>query len=160
MSPLAIKALACLALFAALMLGLHLYDAHQQALGAATAEAAQAKQALAATQENLRESNRRVVAVQQKANDADAKASAARADADAARSADDRLRIRLAAAERRRAASNPAAPGASAPADTPAFVPYEVYAGIDDAAGQFGAYADQLRISLDACIGSYQALTP
>ncbi len=33
MSPLAIKALACLALFAGLMLGLHLYDAHQQAIG-------------------------------------------------------------------------------------------------------------------------------
>ena len=122
--------------------------------------AKQTAQALAATQENLRESTRRETKVQQEATHADQAASAARADADAARTADERLRLRLAAAERGRAADHPGAAASGAPADRPALVPYDVFAGVDDAAGQLAGYADQLRVSLDACIGSYRALTP
>lgn len=160
LSTLAVKAIGIGLLVLAILSGLALFTAHEQGIGAAKAEAAQVKQALAGEQAARIESERRVVAIQQKADHADVQASAARADADAARSADDRLRLRLAAAERRRTAVDSATPGASAPADAPAFVPYDVFAGIDGAAGQLGDYADQLRISLDACIGSYNALTP
>lgn len=133
---------------------------HVETLGAAQAVADQAKQALAGERAARAESDRRAVAVQQKADHADQAASAARADADAARTADQRLRLRLTAAERGRAAVNSCAADPGASASAPAFVPYDVFAGVDDAAGQLGAYADKLRVSLDACIGSYEALKP
>lgn len=160
LTPLAVKALAGLALLAAILLGIGLWDAHQQALGESKAEAKQAAQALAAEQEARRETERRVTAIQENADHADQAASAARADADAARAADQRLRLRLAAAERRGAPADSAASDPGAPADSPTAVPYDVFSRVDDAAGQLGDYADQLRISLDACIGSYRALTP
>ena len=144
----------------ALLLALWGVAHHFETLGAAAFKAQAAEQALAAAQENLRESNRRTVAVQQEATHADQAASAARADADAARTADQRLRLRLVAAERGRAASDSSTADPGSPASSPATVPYDVFSRVDDAAGQLGDYADQLRVSLDACIGSYRALTP
>ena len=149
-------ALAALALLLALWGIAH----HFETLGAAKFKAESAEKALAATQENLRESTRREVVVQQEATHADQAASAARADADAAHSAGERLRLRLAAAERSRAASNPGSAASGVSADSPALVPFGVFEGVRSAGEQLAGYADQLRVSLDACIGSYRALTP
>ena len=154
------KAIAAAVLVLALLCAAWGLVHHFETLGAAQAVADQAKQALAGEQAARAESDRRASAVQQKADHADQKASAARADADSARTAAERLRLRLAAAERGRAAVNSCAPDPGASASAPAFVPYDVFARVDDAAGQLGSYADQLRVSLDACIGSYRALTP
>jgi hypothetical protein len=159
LSVLGVKILAGLALVAALLLGYGLWSAHEQSIGAAEVKAQAAEQALAATQENLRESTRRVVAVNQKATDADQAASAARADADAAHSAGERLRLRLAAAERGRAADHSSAADPGASAASPSLVPYDVFEGVRSAGEQLAGYADQLRISLDACVGSYSSLT-
>ena len=159
LTALDIKILAGLALVAAVLVGLWAYDSHEQALGAAEGRAKAAEQALVGEQESRRESDRRAVAVSQEANHADQAASAARADADAARTADERLRLRLAAAERLPAAIGASAPAPGATAESPAAVPFVVFDRIDGAAGQLADYADQLRISLDACVGSYGALT-
>lgn len=158
-TALEIKILAGLALAAALLVGIWAYDKHQQSLGAAEFKAQAAEQALAATQENLRESTRRTVVVQQEANHADQAASAARADADAAHSAGERLRLRLAAAERGRTAGDPAAAGASATADAPGLVPYDVFESVRAAGERLAGYADQSRIAGQACERSYDALT-
>lgn len=155
-----LKGIAAVVLVIGLCIGLYAYDNHQQALGAARAIAQQAQQALAATQENLRESNRRTAAIEGTAHDADQAASAARADADAAHSAGDRLRVRLAAAERRRAAGNPSAAGASAATDSPGLVPYDVFEGVRAAGERIAAFADQSRIAGLACERSYGALKP
>lgn len=155
-----LKAIAAAVAVAAALAGAAWFVHHERQIGVEREAAKQTAQALAGERAARAESDRRVVAVQQKADHADLAASAARADADAALSSADRLRIRLAAAERRRAAGDPAAADAGASADLPTAVPYDVFARVDDAAGQLGSYADQLRVSLDACIGSYRALTP
>ena len=159
LSALAVKVLAGLALVAALLLGYGLWQSHEQSLGAEREISKQTAQALAATQENLRESNRRTVVVQQEATHADQAASAARADADAAHSAGERLRLRLAAAERGRAASDPAAASPGATADTPSLVPYDVFESVRAAGERLAGYADQSRIAGQACERSYDALS-
>lgn len=134
---------------------------HERTLGAATEVAKQATRDLATEKANRVESDRRVTTIQEKANAADTQASAARADAVAARTAGDRLRVRLAAAQRANSAIHPAAACASAPTgDTPSTVPWDVFERFRDAAGQYAAFADDLSVRLDACVGSYGALTP
>lgn len=159
LSALGVKVLAGLALVAALLLGYGLWQSHEQSLGAEREISKQTAQALVATQDNLRESNRRTVAVEGNAHAADLAASAARADADAAHSAGERLRLRLAAAERGRAASDPAATSAGATADAPGLVPYDVFESVRAAGERLAGYADQSRIAGQACERSYDALT-
>lgn len=158
MSPLLIKVLAGLALIAAVMVGLHLYDVHQQELGAAQFKAQAAEQALTATQENLRESNRRAAAINQKAINADQAASAARVDADAVSTANQRLRQRIATLNRDATDhSAPAVPGASN--STADVVSADLFTGVVDTAGRYAAIADAARIAGQACEQSYDALT-
>jgi len=159
LSALAVKVLAGLALVAAALLAFGLWSAHEQSLGAEKVRADVATQALAGERAARAESDRRTAAIQEKADHADLAASAARADLAAATDAAGRLRLRLAAAERRRTAGDSAAADPGPAADSPALVPYDVFARVDDAAGQLGGYADQLRVSLEACVGSYQALS-
>lgn len=158
MSPLLIKVLAGLALLAAVMVGLHLYDVHQQELGAAQFKADAAAQALAAEQEAHRESDRRAVAIQGIAHDADQAASAARADADAAHSAGDRLQQRFAALRRSAALNSAASASGTAGSDTGDLSAY-VFRSVREMAGRYAAIADQARISGSGCEQSYDALT-
>lgn len=132
---------------------------HERTLGAAEVTAAATAQALAATQENLRESNRRTAAIESTAHDADQAASAARSDADAARSSGERLRERIAALNRS-AADHPAA-AASGPASISAdTVPADLLASVVYSAGRYAAIADEARIAGQACEQSYRQLTP
>jgi hypothetical protein len=133
------------------------YSAHQRTLGKAEEVTAETQRALTASIDNQAVTAQRVTDIQEKAHVADLAASAARADAVAARSADQRLRDRLAALSRA-ASARPAASGASAPASGSDTVPTDVFSRVDDAAGQLSEYADQLRVHLDACIGSYGTL--
>lgn len=140
---------------------------HERTVGATAVEAmrrvehAQAAQvAASAISANTIETARREAAQTEVSHEADRFNAVAAVAAHDAAAADQRLRDRLASAARRPAASDPTASDAGAPASAPAAVPYDVFAGLDDAAGQLGVYADQLRVSLDACIGSYRALTP
>ena len=160
MTRLGIEAIAGALLLAAILIGITVYNNHERTLGAANAVAKQTAKDLAASIANQAVTAQRVTDVQEKANVADQKASAARADADAARTAGDRLRSRLAALQRASAA-HPATACASAPTgDTPSVVPYDVFERVRSAAGQFAAFADDLSVRLDACVGSYDALMP
>jgi hypothetical protein len=165
-----IKILAGVGLLIAVLVGIGLWNKHQQAIGAAESRAtlaeeraSQAHLDLAAEKQNRAEETRRTNAIQEKANVADQQASAARADAAAARSAGDRLRNRLAAADRARGAAGCApVAGASAPGpdEAPRLVSFDVFEGLRGVAGQAIAYADDLNVRLNACVASYDALTP
>ena len=131
---------------------------HERAIGEERVKAAQLANDLAAERAARVESDRRVVAIQEKAHAADVQASAARADAAVAVDAADRLRQRLAALGRRPAV-NPAAAGASAPAGATLDLRDDVLSRLLDVAGQLGAFADQSRVAGLACERSYDALT-
>lgn len=154
---------AAIALAGSVYVGIHKWNAHEQAIGAAPyiaeniRRAAQAQEAIAA---NQIESARRVSAQAEVSHEADRFNAVAAAAAHDAAAADVRLRDRLAAAGRRAAAPDPAAAAPGASTDPPASVPYGVFTRVDDAAGQLATYSDQLRIALGACINSYAALTP
>lgn len=155
--PVEYKAIAILVAVAALAAGAWGILHHERTLGAAQAVADQNARALTASLANQAVSAQRVAAIQEVAHAADVQASAARADADAARSADQRLRARLAALSRA-AADHPAASGAGPATPSADTVPADVFGRIDDAAGVAGEYADALRIHLDACIGAHGTL--
>lgn len=107
------------------------------------------------------EEQRRTTVQLEIANEAKKDADSARADAVVADAAAERLRKRvdelLAAV---RAGQNPAPIGAgqSQPGGDPLDVLVDVLRRTDDAAGQFGTYADQLKIAGVACERSYDAL--
>lgn len=146
-----------------LLVGFGLWSSHERSIGEVVAHADELQRDLTAERDNRTESDRRTKQIQEKANAADQKASAAAADADAARSAGDRLRVRLAAAERARdSAVHPAVAGASAPGydEAPQLVPFDMFEGLRVLAGQAIAYADDVTVRLDACVGAYDSLTP
>lgn len=151
------KILAAIAAIAAALIMFGLYTAHEQKLGAAEAVAVQAQQALAGERAARAESDRRTIAIQQKATNADQAASAARADADAAHSAGERLRQRIAALNRGAADHSAATPAgaASASADV---VSADLFASVVYTAGRYAAIADAARIAGQACQQSYDAL--
>lgn len=146
-------ALAVAALLAALWGFIH----HEREIGAEKVKAAVTAEAQKQATANAIETARRESAQQEISREAESANVRARDDHLAAAGASARLLQRL--ARRSPAASDPAAADPGAPASGAATVPLDVFVRIDDAAGQLGAYADQLRISLDACTGSYNALT-
>jgi hypothetical protein len=122
--------------------------------GAAKVQAAQAKT-------DAREANRRASAVAEVAHDAQLQSDSSRAAAAAADRARDNERLQLAAYVRaHRGSADPAASGASAPADDPIGVLAEMLGSADDFAGRVAAEADANRIAGLACERSYDALTP
>lgn len=140
---------------------------HERSVGAAKVEAVRqaenaqrAAVAAAATASAAIETARRESAQAEVSHEADRFNAVASAAAHDAAAADVRLRDRLAAAGRRAATPDPTAAAPSASTDPTASVPYGVFTGVDDAAGQLATYSDQLRIALGACINSYAALTP
>jgi len=153
-----LEAIAGVILVIAACLGLHFYDQKQQALGAANNIAQQATRALAGEQAARSESERRVIAIQQKADHAEIAASSARADADAARSSDDRLRQRLAALSRATPV-HPAASDPGAPATSAADLYADVLSRTLEAARLIGAFADESSIAGQACQQSYSELS-
>lgn len=161
LTTLEIKVLAGVGLLGAVLVGVGLWQSHERSLGKAEAQADQAQRDLQTEKSARAEEQRRTAAVQEKANAADQQASAARADAAAARTAGDRLRVRLAAAERSRITSNPAAScaGATGSGDTPELVPFDMFEGLRVMAGQASAYADDLSVRLNTCVASYEALS-
>jgi hypothetical protein len=138
--------------------GLGYFVHKEKAAGAAQCLADGNSKALAATIATQAVSNQRVIAIQGVASVAQSQAVAARADADAARTADEQLRQRLATLGRTRAAHPALAAGGQCDAGAD-LVPADVFGRIDDAATELGSYADNLRVELGACTGSYAALS-
>ena len=155
--PLPYRLIAIALAVAALAAGMWGFAAHQRTLGEEKAVADQTARALTASIANQAVSAQRVAAIQEVAHAADVQASAARADAAAARTADQRLRDRLAALSRASTA-HPAASGAGPATPSADTVPADVFSGIDEASGVFGEYADVLRVHLDACIAAHGTL--
>ena len=160
MSPLGIKILAGLALVLAICIGLGLWGAHQEALGRAQADAAQAQQALAGERAARAESDRRVASQQENLNEDQRFASARAADAAgldavARRLHDDAARGRLGAAD-------PAAAAASQGSGMPAapMVRADVYFRALDAAVVLAKHVDCLHGVSELCARDYDALTP
>lgn len=120
-----------------------------------------ARSQIKAVDEARLEERRRTQKLSEIADEAKQQVDTAAADAGRARAESDRLRKRVAeliAASR--AASNPAAFGASAsqPGGDPLDVLVDVFRRTDGAAGELGEYADRLRIAGLACERSYDAL--
>lgn len=158
-SALELKLVTGLAALAAVLVMFGLYTAHEREVGAAAIRAQAAEQALAGERASRIESDRRVVAIQGTAHAADQAASAARSDADAARSAGERLRLRLAAAEHSRSASNPATASSGAPEAQATGVPADLFWRVVESAGRYAAIADDAMIAGQACEAGYDGLT-
>jgi hypothetical protein len=125
------------------------------------ARAVQQDQAIADAAANAKETQRRL-ARQKEAQDAyDTELAQARADADRAGAAADGLRQRAQAyaAAARRAASNPAAVGNSAPAGDPVMVLADVLGKVGDRSRLLAAYADAARRAGKQCEAAYDALS-
>lgn len=121
------------------------------------------RQAREAVEAARKEEQRRTTAVQEIADETQEKLEVARADADAARDAGERLRQRVAqltAAIGRGGASQPAAAGASTPAQSTADLLANVQRRIDEAADGIAGFADQSHAAGLACERSYDTLTP
>jgi hypothetical protein len=101
-----------------------------------------------------------MAAIQKEADHATTQALAARADADAARTAEQRLRARLAAVQARARAPDPAAPGGSAPTGHATDLLADVLGQCVGRVRSLAEYADAARIAGEACERSYQSLTP
>jgi hypothetical protein len=123
--------------------------------------AQQAAAALAESQANARETQRRLAAQQESQHEYDAQLAQARRDAAAANAALDGLRKRANqyAAAARRAASNPAAVGNSAPASDAAGVLADVLGKLGGRAQLLAAYADAARRAGKQCERDYDALS-
>ena len=104
------------------------------------------------------ERERREDAHQEIARDAQEQTRRARADRDAAARTADGLRSAAAAALGRRCDPAPAAPGT--PASDPAAVLADVLGGLEGAARELAAIADERGTAGAACVRSYESLTP
>lgn len=120
------------------------------------------KAAREAVEAARKEEQRRTTAVQEIADETQAKLEVARADAADARDAGERLRQRVAqltTALGRAGASQPAAAGPSAPAQSTADLLADVQRRIDEATDTIAGFADQSHAAGLACERSYDALT-
>jgi len=157
-NPLAVKWLAgaagLLLLLALAVWGAVDFAKSQQAAGAAKVEAAQAKT-------DMREADRRALAVSEVAYDAQLQSDASRAAADRADRARDALRLQLAAyvkANSRHA--DPAASAASEAADDAIGVRWRLFSESDARSGELAKALDASYAAGVACERSYDALTP
>lgn len=161
LSALAVKVLAGLALVAALLLGVGLWDAHQQALGAATVRADVATAAAAQAASAATETERRLAATQETVHVAQSQLAAASA---AASAADRQRAALLVQLDRLRAGAvrgDPAAAGRGQDiqGDDPIGVLADVLGRSDARASVVDKLADERRIRAEACERSYDALT-
>lgn len=126
------------------------------------ADAGRAQQAAGAQIERFRLQEAQRADLQRKAIDeAEFKAAQARADAVLADAARGRLQQRVAdlAATARRAAANPSAPGASAPAEDAAGMLADLQRRADETAGIMARVADERGTAGEVCERAYDALT-
>lgn len=159
LTALEIKILAGLALLAAVLLGLHFYDAHQQQLGEAQAQAAAAAQALAGERAARAESDRRVAKQQENLNEDQRFASARAADAASLGAAVQRVRDTIATSSRP-AAADPTASGASAAVSATVVVRSDLLSSLVQRAADLAAAVDCQQSAGKLCAADYDALTP
>jgi hypothetical protein len=105
------------------------------------------------------EDQRRIADQQEVTRDANQAADHARADRAADDRADVQLRQRLAAVRAHAGTCDPAAPAGGESAGDPIGVLADVFGRADERAGILAAYADGLKIAVDACNRDYDALT-
>ena len=161
LSALAVKVLAGLVLIAALLVGVGLWNAHQQSLGAEKVRAEVATAAAAQAASAASETERRLLATQETVHAAQAQLQAASADAGAADRQRAALLVQL---DRLRASAMRGDPatagrGSGVEGDDPIGVLADVLGRSDARASVVDLLADQRRIRAEACERSYDALT-
>lgn len=161
-TALEIKILAGLALAAALLLGLHFYDAHQRALGAAENKAEVAQASMKIAQDNATKSAQIVATQQGVIHDAQVQASASSAAAARAAAARDAFRVQLDAyvsASRGPHYPGPASGSEAISGGDPIGVLADVLGRADARADITEGVADARRIRATACERAYDALS-